>query len=109
MQLCSPRFGKGIICCIPDQEMPEAIRLVIAKQSRRRPHQLLSHEPNELFLKGGGIRHHGLHDTAMKGSSFYCSALKDTSLPRLELIQPGCQERLDRRGNSHLSPARFPD
>jgi len=94
MQLRSHRFGQGVICRIPDQEMPEAVGLVARELCSCRPHQLLAHQRHQFPRYIGLALQEHRDGIPMEHAPFDGPTFQDAPLRGLELVQPGRQERL---------------
>ena len=94
---------------VPDEHVPEAVRLVVRQLRRLRPHELLSHERDEaaghLRLRVG----ERLHGAAMEDTPLDGAALEHISFSGFELVEPSGEHCLDRRRHADFIVRRLAD
>ena len=88
---------QGFVCSVTDQEVPESVGIIVRKQGRVGPHQVLPHEGHEAAVDPGLVRRKRDDRPAVEDEPLDRSPLQHAALPPLELIEPGGEQRLDRR------------
>ena len=104
VELGSRPLGERVVRGVPDQEVAEAVGLLVGVDGLVRADQLLPHEREEM---GGDVvalarRRELLHRPAVEDLPFDGAAADHVPLARAEPVEPGLQERLDRRRHHDL-------
>ena len=104
VELGSRSLGERVVGGVTDEEVAEAVCLLVGVDGLVRADQLLPHEREEM---GGdvvalGRRRELLHRPAVEDLPFDGTAADHVPLARAEPVEPGLQERLDRRRHHDL-------
>src|SRR5512146_135102 len=102
MELGSRRLGHRVVGGIPDQQVPEAERLIARERRRSRVDQLFPHETDELRIDLR--RSCELQDsTAMEHLTLDRTSLDHCALVGRKLIDSGLEEGLDGRWDAYVA------
>ena len=89
--------------------MPEAIGVLARELRPVGPHELAPDERRQRRAQLGLGRRQRLHRAAMERSPLDGAAFEHRALGRIQLVEAGAQQRLDRRRHGHLSVGRVTD
>jgi hypothetical protein len=100
------RLRQCVVGGVPDEEMPEPKCFLVGKRGDTRPHELLPHEPEQprRYIQIVGCQcsdRPAVEHLALDGAT-----LERRTLPSRELVEPCCEQRLDRRRHRDF-PRRF--
>ena len=97
------RLRQRLVGGVADQQVAEA-EAVLARELRPvRPDQLLAHERGQARRHLGLLGCERLHGAAVEDLALDRAALEHASLGRLELVEPGSEQRLQRRRDDDLA------
>ncbi len=105
------RLGNRRVRGIPDQEMPEAIRLLAGDERVHRPHELVAHEARQMPFDVAAhvVRNEGGNRAAMEHLALHGPSLQHRPHVPIERVDAGLQQRLDRRRHGHVAAPAFAD
>jgi hypothetical protein len=111
VQLRPGRLRQRLVRGIADEQVAEAIGLLVREHRLLRAHEILPHELDEPAVHLGLLRREGSDGTAVENEPFDRAALQHAALSGLELIEPRCEEGLDGRRHGDLAalPGRHRD
>ncbi len=90
-------LGQRLVGRVADQQVAEAVRLVVDHHGALGPDEVLAHEHHQAAV-GLRILRRERHDrAAVEDLALHRAALEHASLARLELVEARSQQRLDRR------------
>ena len=107
VQLGAQRFRERVVGGVSDQQVPEAERVLAEEGRAVGADELLADERQQARSHFGLPGRKGLHRPAVERQAFHGAPLEHAALTRLELIEPGREQRLDRRRHCHLGAAAF--
>ncbi len=106
VQVGPGRLRQRVVRGVPDQEVPEAERIVLRQRRGRRPHELLSDEAHQLCGDRRVVGRERLHCAAVEDLPLDGAALERASLADRQLVEPRSEQRLDRRRDGDLAHRR---
>ena len=109
VELGSRRLRKRVVGRVADQEVPESVGVVPRELRAIGPDELLPDECQQSLRHVRVAVRERPHRTLVEHPSFHRAALEHGSLSRVELVEPRCQQRLDRRWNLYHGAARSVD
>ena len=108
VQVGADRLGEGVVGGVADQQVAEAVAVVARELGAVGPDELVAHERGEpgrdLRLLGG----ERLDGAAVEDLTLDRAALEHPALRLVELVEPGRQQRLQRRRHLDLRAPRRP-
>ncbi len=90
---------------VADQQVAETKRIVAGQRRRRGPDELLAHEPEQVPRNPRVVRRERLHRAPVEDLSLDRTALESRALRARKLVEPCCEQRLDRRRNDDVPGA----
>ena len=99
VQVCARRLRQRLVRGIPDQQVPEAERVVARDHRRARPDELLPHETEQVAVRPGPLRRQRLDGRPVEHLALDRASLERASLRRRQPVDARGEERLDRRRN----------
>ncbi len=107
VQLGPRRLRQRLVGGVPDEQVAEPVRVVPCDRRRLRTDQLLAHERGESGLQVALAGQEDVERAAVEHPTLDGSALEHRPLGRIELVEPGCQQGLDRRWHLDRRAARL--
>ena len=105
VELGSNGLRQSLVGRVADQEMAEAVRLVVDEHRLLRSYEVLPDERDQLSVDLLFLRRQRRHRTAVEDEPFDGTALEHAALGRLELVESPREQGLDRRGHHDLASA----
>ena len=101
MELGAARLRQRLVGGVADQQVPEPERVVIGKERRARPDELLANEAEQTRGHVGVVGREGRDRAAVEDLSLDRAPLERGPLGGRELVEPRREERLDRPRHRH--------
>ena len=99
VQVGANALRERVVGGVADQQMPKPVRIVTHELRAIRPHKLLADQRTQPLVDlAVAISHRG-NRTPMKEAALDRAALQDGTFGGVELVEPGSQQRLNRRRN----------
>ena len=103
VQLRALRFRKAVVGGVAHEEMAEAKRILAGEERPVRPDQLLADERGQLGREPRLLGRERLDDAVVEHLAFDGAALEHGALRPVELVEAGCEQRLQRRRHLDLA------
>jgi hypothetical protein len=100
-------LGKGLVGCIADQEVAEPEGILARELRLVRADELLANERHEASRQLGPVGSERLDGSAVEDPALDCTALEHVPLGHVELVEPGCEQCLDRWRHRELRASRI--
>ena len=102
VEVCAGGLGQRVVGGVADQDVAEAEPVFADELGPVGPDQLLAHERSEARGYLGLLGCERLHGAAVEDLALDRASLEHAPLGRLQLIQPGAEQRPQRRRDDHL-------
>ena len=103
MEIRTHRLRKRVVGCVPDQQVTEAVTVVACDLGTVGTHELAADQCCEPRRHLRLVRGERLHASAVEDLAFHGAALEHAALGHVELVEPRCEQSLQRRRHVDVS------